>query len=572
MSNIESKRHSLAHLLAAAVLDLYPGTKQAIGPAIENGFYYDFDLPSPLSDTDLPNIEKKMREILKTWKEFSGEEVSEKEAKKRFKDNPYKLELIDEVVSKSETLTLYTSGGYVDLCRGGHVEKASELDPKAFALTHLAGAYWRGDEKNKMLTRIYGLAFDTKEELEKYLLALEESKKRDHRVLGPKLDLFFFDEASPGIPFYTPRGEVIRETLRNFIRDVSYGDGYDEVKLPLIFDSEVWKASGHWEHFKDDMFVFKVEKRDFALKPMNCPGHMILFKHGLHSYRDLPIRYAEMSTLHRNELSGTLSGLTRVRGFVQDDTHIFLMPDQITDEVIDLLNRIKKIYGVFGMKIEDVHLSTRPEKFLGEEKEWDQAEKALASALRKAKWEYQENPGQGAFYGPKIDMQISDILGRKWQLATIQLDFQMPSRFGLEYVDKDGDKKTPIVIHRALLGSFERFFAILIETYAGAFPAWLSPVQVKILPISEKFNEYGHNIFKKLKRSKIRVEVDESNDTLGKKIREAELQKIPYLLIIGEKEVTAETVAVRQRSKGDLGPMSLDQFKEHLLAEIKEKR
>src|SRR3989344_266343 len=572
MSNIESKRHSLAHLLAAAVLDLYPGTKQAIGPAIENGFYYDFDLPSTLSDTDLPNIEKKMREILKTWKEFSGEEVSEKEAKKRFKDNPYKLELIDEVVSKSETLTLYTSGGYVDLCRGGHVEKASELDPKAFALTHLAGAYWRGDEKNKMLTRIYGLAFDTKEELEKYLLALEESKKRDHRVLGPKLDLFFFDEASPGIPFYTPRGEVIRETLRNFIRDVSYGDGYDEVKLPLIFDSEVWKASGHWEHFKDDMFVFKVEKRDFALKPMNCPGHMILFKHGLHSYRDLPIRYAEMSTLHRNELSGTLSGLTRVRGFVQDDTHIFLMPDQITDEVIDLLNRIKKIYGVFGMKIEDVHLSTRPEKFLGEEKEWDQAEKALASALRKAKWEYQENPGQGAFYGPKIDMQISDILGRKWQLATIQLDFQMPSRFGLEYVDKDGDKKTPIVIHRALLGSFERFFAILIETYAGAFPAWLSPVQVKILPISEKFNEYGHNIFKKLKRSKIRVEVDESNDTLGKKIREAELQKIPYLLIIGEKEVTAETVAVRQRSKGDLGPMSLDQFKEHLLAEIKEKR
>lgn len=574
---LNNLRHSCAHLLAAAVMKLWPGTKRAIGPSIEDGFYFDFEFPQPISEKDFPKIEKTMREIVKKWDGFERHELSKEEAKKEYPDNSYKHELIDEFSSKGEKLSFYKSGDYWDLCRGGHIENPKK-ELQYFKLLSVAGAYWRGDEKNPMLTRIYATCFPSKKELEDYLWQQEEVKKRDHRVLGPKLNLFFFDEAAPGIPFYTPKGDVVRDTLRNFVRDVSYGEGYQEVKLPLIFDNQIWKKSGHWEHFKDDMFILKVEGRDFALKPMNCPGHMVLYKHGQYSYRDLPIRFAEMSSLHRNELSGTLSGLTRVRAFVQDDTHIFLTPDQITMEVIDLLDKIKKIYAVFKMKIEDVHLSTRPDKALGEPKEWDQAEHALAVALKKAGWKYKISPGEGAFYGPKIDMQIKDILGRKWQLATIQLDFQMPKRFELEYVDKDGNKKTPIVIHRALLGSFERFLAILIEQYAGAFPAWLAPIQAIVLPISEKQNKYARQIAESLKKEKIKAQLDDRNESVGRKIREAELQKIPYMLIVGEKEVKDRSVAVRARNqparrslgegRKDLGAMMLDKFIKKICEEI----
>jgi threonyl-tRNA synthetase len=426
------------------------------------------------------------------------------------------------------------------------------------------------------------LAFETKEELETYIKLQEELVKRDHRVLGPKLGLFLFNEMSPGIPFYQPKGMVVRNQLEKFVREVSYGAGYSEVKLPQIFDSELWKTSGHWEHYKDDMFVLESEGKQFALKPMNCPGHMLLFKQGLYSYRDLPLRFAEMTTLFRNELTGALSGLTRTRAFAQDDCHIFLTQEQISDEVADLLKRIKKIYSIFGMKVEDVYLSTKPEKSLGTETEWKQAENALADALKKAKWDYKINPGDGAFYGPKIDMNIKDVLGRKWQLATVQLDFQQPQRFKLEYISQDGSRKTPVVIHRALIGSFERFFAILIEHYAGAFPLWLSPVQVMVLPISKKQNSYAKKIVKELvgQAPGLRIELDDRDESVGKKIREASMQKIPYQIILGEKEAksgkagprSAWKIAVRTREGKDLGTIALKKFVEKIKLEIEKKK
>lgn len=571
---LQNLRHSLAHLLAAAVLEIWPDAKRAIGPAVDNGFYYDFEFSSPITESDLPKIEKKMKQLLKTWDKFEREEVSPKQAKEDYRENPYKIELIEEFSGDGQTLTYYKSGEFSDLCRGGHFEGLNKIDPQSFRLDRLAGAYWRGDEKNKMLTRIYGLAFESKAALEEYLKLREEAQKRDHRLLGPKLGLFIFHEYSPGAPFYLPKGSIVRNELEKFVRSVSYGPGYSEVRLPQLFDSELFKTSGHWEHYKDDMFTLESEGRTFGLKPMNCPGHMLLFKQGLYSYRDLPLRYAEMSTLYRNELSGTLSGLTRVRAFAQDDCHIFLAPEQVADEVAELLRRIQKIYSIFGMKVEDVALSTRPEKSLGTEEEWDEAEAALATALQKAGWQYEINSGDGAFYGPKIDMRIKDALGRKWQLATIQLDFQMPQRFGLEYVTPDNSRKTPIVIHRALLGSFERFLAILIEHYAGAFPLWLSPVQISILPISENQAAYAGEIRDRLlaENENLRIEVDARGESIGKKIREATMQKIPYQIILGQKEVDDGMLAVRTREGQDLGQMTFADFALRLQAEIQEKK
>ncbi len=591
---LHNLRHSLAHILASAVLEMFPKAQLGVGPVIEHGFFYDFLLPRPLTPEDIKKLEKRMRELVKQKLPFEKHEMTTHEAKAYFTDHnqPFKIELIkdiekygttvaDEILNsdakineqkkesdKVETVTLYKTGKFTDLCRGGHVENTSEIDPQSFKLDKISGAYWRGDQANAQMQRIYGLAFETAKELEEHVKLQEEIAKRDHRVIGPKLGLFLFHELSPGVPFYQPHGTIVRNELEKFVREVSYGDGYKEVKLPLMFDAELWKTSGHWEHYSDDMFKFKVEGRDFALKPMNCPGHMILFSQGLYSYRDLPLRFAEMSTLHRNELSGALGGMTRTRAFAQDDCHIFLTPDQVSDEVANLLNRIKSIYRVFGMEVEDVFLSTKPEKALGTQEEWEAAEKSLAQALKKAKWKYEINPGDGAFYGPKIDMQIKDVLGRKWQLATVQLDFQMPKRFKLEYVDADGTRKTPIVIHRALLGSFERFMGILIEHFAGAFPAWLAPVQTKILPITDKQVKYAEQVYAELKDMGVRVEIDGRNESIGKKIREAEMQKIPYMLIIGEKEMEAKKVSVRARNHKDLGVMELNKFADLLVTEI----
>ncbi|MCL5008983.1 MAG: threonine--tRNA ligase [Patescibacteria group bacterium] len=590
-------RHSLAHILASAVVEMFPQANLGVGPVIENGFYYDFLLPRPITPEDLKKIEKRMRELVKQKLPFERQEMSTSEAKDFFRNakQTFKVELIEDIEKfgttemdqiegqagkpgaaekKVESVSLYKTGKFVDLCRGGHVENTSEIKTDAFKLDRFSGAYWRGDQKNSQMQRIYGLAFETKEELDAYLKMVEEAEKRDHRSLGPKLDLFMFHEYAPGIPFYLPKGSIVRNELEKFVRAVSYGPGYSEVRLPQLFDSELFKTSGHWEHYKDDMFILESEGRTFGLKPMNCPGHMLLFKQGLYSYRDLPLRYAEMSTLYRNELSGTLSGLTRVRAFAQDDCHIFLAPEQVADEVAELLSRIQKIYAVFNMQVEDVALSTKPEKSLGTKEEWDTAEAALAEALKKAGWQYEINAGDGAFYGPKIDMRIRDALGRKWQLATIQLDFQMPQRFGLEYVAPDSSRKTPIVIHRALLGSFERFLAILIEHYAGAFPLWLSPVQVSILPISENQTAYAGEIKDKLLavNASWRMEVDARDESIGKKIREATMQKVPYQIILGQKEADAGVLSVRTREGEDLGQMNLEAFAEKLQKQIIEKK
>jgi len=589
-------RHSLAHILASAVTEMFPKSQLGVGPVIEHGFFYDFLLPRPLTPDDVRKLEKRMRELCKQKLSFERSEMTSGQAKAYFTgaNQPFKIELIkdiekfgttkaDEILGQEAKITdghktegkgddtkvtLYKTGKFTDLCRGGHVDNTSEIDIFSFRLDKISGAYWRGDQANTQMQRIYGTAFETKEKLEAHVKLQEEIAKRDHRILGPKLGLFQFHEMSPGIPFFHPNGMIVRNELEKFVREVSYGDGYKEVKLPLMFDAEVWKTSGHWDHYSDDMFKLKIDGRDFALKPMNCPGHMLLFGQGMYSYKDLPVRFAEMSTLHRNEISGALGGLTRTRAFAQDDCHIFVTPGQVADEVADLLNRIKGIYKVFGMEIEDVTLSTRPEKSLGTPEEWDKAEAALATALKKAKWKYEVNPGDGAFYGPKIDMQIKDILGRKWQLATVQLDFQMPARFKLEYVDADGTRKTPIVIHRALLGSFERFFGILIEQFGGAFPAWLAPVQATILTITDRQNKYARELLEELKDLGIRASLDDRNESVGKKIREAEMHKIPYMLIIGEKEMKAKKVAVRGRNQKDLGEMKLEKFTDLLVTEI----
>lgn len=541
---LNALRHSMAHLLAAAVMELYPETKRTIGPPIENGFYYDFQFKNPITEEDLPKIEKKMREILPKWDKFARKELTAAEAKKEFANNPFKKELIDEFSKKGEKLTSYKSGNYIDLCRGGHVSSMKIVNPDSFKLTHIAGAYWRGNEKNLQLTRIYALAFPTKKELDAHLKMIEEVKKRDHRILGKQLDLFSIHEEGPGFIFFHPKGMKIINLLKEFSRKVHEKNGYEEILTPIILNRSLWEQSGHWEHYKENMYFTKVDSRDFAVKPMNCPGSILVFKEKLYSYRDLPKRLMEYGLVHRHELAGVLSGLFRVRSFTQDDTHIYVTPEQMEEEIIRVIDLTGYFYKAFGFDYH-VELSTRPEKFMGKIEEWGKAEKALEEALKKRKIDYRLNPGNGAFYGPKIDFHIKDCIGRAWQCATVQVDFQMPQKFDVKYVAEDGKKYTPIIIHRVIYGSIERFFGILIEHYAGKFPLWLAPIQARILTVADRFNPYAQKIKEELEKNNLRVELDTRTESVEYKVRGAQLQKIPIVLNVGEKEEKNDTVAVR---------------------------
>ncbi len=536
-------RHSSAHLLAEAVRRLYPGVKIAIGPPIENGFYYDFDFPEPIREEDLPAIEAEIQRELDEGREWTREEISRDEARRRFaeENEPYKLELVD---TAEGDISLYTQGDFTDLCRGPHLQSSKPI--KALKLTGLAGAYWRGDSSNPQLTRIYGTAFYDQKDLDAYLHRLEEARKRDHRVLGQRLDLFHLSEHSPGSPFWHPKGMVVWNVLEDLRRRENHARGYVEVKTPLLYDVDTYVTSGHYDNYRDNMFF--TESHDdhrFALKPMNCPGHMLLFGSSLRSYRELPFRYAEASTLHRDELGGTLHGLLRVKHITQDDAHIFCTQDQIEHEIFGCLDYASFLYDLFEMEAR-FELSTRPEKKVGSDEEWDFTEGALKAALAKREIDYVLNEGDGAFYGPKIDLHMTDALGRPWQMGTIQLDSQMPKNFGLTYMGADNTEHTPYVIHRALLGSLERFIGILTEHYGGAFPLWLAPVQVRILPVSETHHDGAHTIALRLAEAGYRVDVGEATETIGKRIREAELEKIPYVIVYGDRE-SEESLAVRER-------------------------
>ncbi|HLM37647.1 MAG TPA: threonine--tRNA ligase [Gaiellaceae bacterium] len=550
-------RHSSAHLLAEAVRRLYPGTKIAIGPPIENGFYYDFEFPEPINEEALERIEDEVRKELAEGRSWNREEVSAEEAKHRFAEQgeDYKVELVD---TADGPITLYTQGEFTDLCRGPHLQDSKPI--KAVKLTGLAGAYWRGDEHNKQLTRIYGTAFYSQADLDAYLERLEQARARDHRRLGTQLDLFHLSDHAPGMPFWHPKGMVIWNALEDLRRRENAKRGYVEVKTPLMYDVDTWKTSGHWEKFKDDMFLVPYgEDRTLGLKPMNCPGHMLLFGSALRSYRDLPLRYAEASTLHRNERAGTLHGLLRVQHVTQDDAHLFVTPEQIEDEIFACLDFAATLYDLFGLEAR-FELSTRPENKLGTDEEWDFTEGALRAALERREIDYTVNEGDGAFYGPKIDLHMTDVLGRSWQMGTIQLDSQMPARFGLSYMGADNEEHTPYVVHRALFGSLERFIGILIEHYGGAFPFWLAPVQVRIIPVGEDHRAVAHELAEQL--AGFRVEVDERDETVGKRIRDAEVEKIPFVIVFGDKE-SEESLAVREHG-GAQSTKSLDEFRSYL--------
>ncbi len=570
MSSLEAKRHTLAHLLAAAVQEFYTDAKLAIGPAIDDGFYYDIDFGTEkISESDLPKLEGKMREILKSWPEMTGEEASEAEAKARFEENPYKAELIDGIVAEGNNITLYTAGTFTDLCRGGHCENpVKEISPDSFTLDRLAGAYWRGDEKNPMLTRIYGLAFETKEDLEEYKIQREEARARDHKILGQKFELFMFHPTSPGMPYWLPKGVILYNELINFWREEHRVRDYQEIVSPLLNKKELYETSGHYEHYWPDMFVVKTEDEEYGLKAMNCPNAMIVFGSKIRSYRDLPLRLSDTDALHRNELSGTLNGLLRVREFRQDDAHIFVSEEDVGAEYQRVFEIVERFYSIFGMGY-TFRLGTRPESFMGEVETLTRAEATLKNILEESGKEYFVLEGDGAFYGPKVDILMKDALGREWQMGTVQLDFQQPARFKLEYVATDGSKKTPVAIHRVIYGSMERFIGILIEHYAGAFPTWLSPVQVKVLPVSEKFNAYATDVLHELKAADIRAEIDDASESLGKKIRNGKTEKVPYLLVVGEKEVEAKTVSVESRDKGKQDAVSVKDFIRRVSEEIK---
>lgn len=579
MASIEEKRHTLAHLLACAVLERFPHAKPTIGPAIDTGFYYDFDFsggPTP-GEADLSLLEDAMREILPSWEGMEGVEVSESDARARFADNSYKLELIDGIVAAGEPITLYTAGGFTDLCRGGHAEDpAKDLKADSFALERIAGAYWRGDEKNAMLTRIVGLAFETKDELDAYRVQQEEAKKRDHRKLGKELDLFTFSElVGSGLPLYTPKGTVLREELARFSEELQRAHGFEKVWIPHITKIDLYKTSGHWDKFGDELFlVTSQESSDqFALKPMNCPHHTQIYASQPRSYRDLPIRYMDTTTCYRDEKTGELSGLTRVRSLTQDDGHVFCTMDQIEEEFEAIMVMIKKMYGTLGLSFH-ARLSfsdpANPTKYLGEKATWDEAERILENIAKKLEIEYVIAQGEAAFYGPKIDIMVTDAIGRKWQCATEQLDFVQPTRFKLEYTAEDGTRKTPVMIHKALLGTIDRFLGVYIEHTAGNFPTWMSPVQVVVLPISEKQSEYAKEIMMMLKTAGVRVNVNDVNDSLGKRIRATKMERVPYMLVVGDAEVAARTVSVESRDKGkEEQPAQLAEFVARVAEEIR---
>lgn len=567
---IEIIRHSAAHVLAQAVKRLYKNVKLAIGPTIKNGFYYDVDLDVSLTQDDLQKIEDEMNKIISKDLKFKRTEVSRKEALKLMseKNEYYKIELINDL-DENEQIFLYTQGDFTDLCRGPHIPSTRFI--KAFKLTSVAGAYWRGSEENEMLQRIYGVAFATKKDLEKYEKLIEEAKRRDHRKLGRELKLFDIMDEGPGFPFFLPKGVVLKNILIDYWRKLHNEAGYVEIETPIMLNKDLWIRSGHWEHYKENMYTSMIDNKEFALKPMNCPGGMLVYKSETHSYRDLPLRVGELGRVHRHELSGALHGLMRVRAFTQDDAHIFMLPEQIKSEILGVVRLIDEVYGTLGFKY-NVELSTRPEDSMGSDEEWNMAENSLKEALNEGGLDYKINEGDGAFYGPKIDFHIEDSLGRSWQCGTIQLDFQLPQRFELEYIGRDGEKHRPIVIHRVIFGSIERFIGILIEHFAGKFPVWLAPVQVKVLPISDKFMDYSNEVLDKLRKAGIRCEIDARNEKTNYKIREARNERVPYMIIIGEKEKTRGDISVRSRKNGEEGSTSLKEFIARVQRENKDKK
>ncbi len=578
---LQNIRHSLAHLLAAAVIKLYPGTKRTIGPSIDNGFYYDFEFKEPITEKDLPKIEKEMKKLLKTWKTFERREITAEQAKEIFKDNPYKLELIAEFSQEGQTLTMYKSSEYFeDLCRGGHAEDMSEIDPESFKLSKMAGAYWRGDEKNAMLTRIYGLAFESKEKLDEYLKMLEEAEKRDHKILGPKLDLFVFSElVGQGLPLWTPKGTLVRNLLDDYVWKLRKQIGYQKVEIPHITKKDLYETSGHWAKFKEDLFRINTrEGHEFAMKPMNCPHHTQIFARKQFSYREMPQRYANTTMVYRDEQSGELSGLARVRSITQDDAHVFCRFGQVKHELGAIWDKVVvPFYQSFGFELRlrlSLHDPKQPEKYLGGLERWTQAESVLRELAQERSIEFYEAEGEAAFYGPKLDFMAKDSMGREWQVATIQLDMNMPEKFDLICINEQGEKERVVMLHAAIMGAIERFLSILIEHTAGAFPLWLSPVQIAILPISENQTAYAGEIYAQLisANEDLRVEVDARGESIGKKIRESSMQKVPYQIIIGQKELDAKLIAVRTREGADLGQMSLESFIEKIQTEIKGKK
>ncbi|MDD2432316.1 MAG: threonine--tRNA ligase [Clostridia bacterium] len=566
----DAYRHTTSHILAQAVLRLFPQTKLAIGPAIADGFYYDFDTEHIFTPEDLEKIEAEMKKIIKEDLPLVRKELSREEALQLFKKKGemYKVELIEDLPQDAQ-ISLYEQGEFIDLCAGPHLLSTGKV--KAIKLMSLAGAYWRGNEQNKMLQRIYGTSFPKKSALDEYLFRLEEAKKRDHRKLGQELKLFTVMEEGPGFPFFYPKGMVLRNELENYWRQIHREWGYQEIKTPLILNRQLWERSGHWYHYRENMYTTVIDEEDYAIKPMNCPGSMLVYNSELHSYRDFPMRTAELGLVHRHELSGALHGLMRVRSFTQDDAHIFMLPEQITEEIKGVIDLVDSVYKLFGFEYH-VELSTKPEKAMGSAEEWEMATNALEKALQEKGMDYKINPGDGAFYGPKIDFHLRDSLGRTWQCGTIQLDFQMPEKFDLTYVGEDGQKHRPVMIHRVAFGSIERFIGILTEHYAGAFPTWLAPVQVKVLPITERQHTYAQKLADDLFKEGIRVEVDERSEKIGYKIREAQLEKIPYMLVVGDKEMEEGTVALRTRKEGDQGTVDFGEFKKVLQVEIEKKQ
>lgn len=562
--------HTSAHLMALAIERLFPGVKFAIGPSIDQGFYYDFDTPHRFTPEDLLNIEEEMKKIVKEGHEMERYEMDRDEAIKHFKemDEKYKVDLIEHF-PEGEVISFYKLGEFVDLCRGPHLKDVSKI--KAVKLLSIAGAYWRGDENNEMLQRIYGITFPKKSELDSYLNMIEEAKLRDHRRIGKELDLFSFHEEGPGFPFFHPNGMIVRNELLNWWRGVLQERGYGEILTPMILNEELWHKSGHWDHYKENMYFTKIDDADYAIKPMNCPGSTIVYRTNLHSYKEFPLRLSEFGLVHRHELSGALHGLFRVRSFTQDDAHIFCLPEQIEDEVFKMIDLADYLYSTFGFKY-TLELSTRPDDYMGDLETWEMAEGALKAALEKKNMPYKINPGDGAFYGPKIDFHLQDAIGRDWQCGTIQLDMQMPVNFDLTYIDANNERKRPVMLHRAMFGSIERFLGILIEHFAGKFPLWMAPVQIEVIPVSEKTNEYAEKVYEELKNRGFRVEIDTRNSQMGAKIRDAQMRKINYMLILGEKERDNGSISVRTRNNENINDIKLDKFMDDLSEEIKEKR
>ena len=562
-------RHTASHILAQAVKRLWPEAKLAIGPAIDKGFYYDIDMEHTLTPEDLTKIEKEMSRIVKENLPITKSVMSRQEAIEFFKskNEDYKVELIQDL-PEDAVISCYSQGDFIDLCAGPHVASTGKV--KAFKLQSIAGAYWRGDEKNKMLQRIYGTAFEKKEELDAYLHMLEEAAKRDHRKLGKELGLFVIKEEGPGFPFFLPKGMALRNELENFWREVHHDFEYDEIRTPIILNKQLWETSGHWEHYRENMYTTIIDDEEYAIKPMNCPGGILVYQNEMHSYRDLPLRYAELGLVHRHELSGALHGLFRVRAFTQDDAHVFMLPEQMQSELMKVIELFDRIYSQFGLKYH-VELSTKPDNAMGDDAIWEAATEALRNAIEAKGIDYVINPGDGAFYGPKLDYHIEDSLGRTWQCGTIQLDMNLPERFQIEYIGEDGQKHRPIMIHRACFGSMERFIGILTEHYAGAFPTWMAPVQVKILPISEKHVEYAKELAKQMHRDYVRVEVEDRKEKIGYKIRQAQMEKVPYMLVVGDKEMEDNSVNVRKHGGDELGTVPFDEFFNSIKIEIKER-